>query len=386
MALNLVNIDPRELLTLLKTEYYNQTGEQIQIGSNDFATASVQSYVWSVLLNNLNEATKNRFLESASGEYLDALAFNYGILERPKGYHSTASFHLILNHDGVTIPANSLVISDDAGNKFTNPYTFNASIGHGTDYTVLQAIEAGSRYNNIPIGEIHNIDQGSVYISAAENETMSQGGTDGFPYTEEGDAEYREWLKTEIQSYSGAGTYQAYEARAKNADSRILDTYVLRQNDEGYEKGKVQIFILSDTDYDLESQCLTIVKNACDDPSFRPIGDLVIVEYSGLTDVDISTPIQVTYPSRFSSIADSRNNRILNEYGEMLRSKINRPFTFEELCALFTKKDSDGVYAVDAKPLNLGGNDYPDAIYPEIGARLNIQDISIINHFSNVGE
>lgn len=386
MAIELININPQELLNLLKSAYYDQTGETIQIGSNDFATASVQSYVWSVLLNQLNENTRNRFLESASGEYLDALAFNYGILERPKGYCASARFELTLINNDVVIPANSLIIEDDSGNKFTNQYSFMASTGHGTQFPVLQAIEPGTNYNGIPEGEVHNIVQGSIYISAAENVTMTDGGTDGFPYTEEGDESYREWLKTEIQSYSGAGTYQAYEARAKNADSRVLDTYVLRQNDEGYEKGKVQIFILSDAEYDLDSQCLTIVKNACDDPSFRPIGDLVIVEYSGLTDEDINVPIQVTYPSRFSSIADSRNERIVQEYGDMLRKKINRPFKFEELCALFTKVDSDGVYAVDAKPLNVGGSDYPDAIYPGIGARINLQDIYITNSFSNVGE
>ena len=221
MSLDLINISPSELLNLLKSAYYEQTGETIQIGSDEFATAATQSYVWSVLLNDINNATQNRFIDTATGSFLDAIAANYGIYSRPNGYHSTTMITLTLTADGITIPANAVVIQDSQGNQFTNPYEFYASTGTGSNYALFQAVDAGSKYNGIPVGEITEIVSGGEYITAAVNETMTAGGTDGFPYTTEGDNAYREWLKTEIQSFAGAGTYQAYEARAKSPASLV---------------------------------------------------------------------------------------------------------------------------------------------------------------------
>ena len=381
MALNLINIEPSEILDLLKSAYYEQTGETIQIGSDEFATASTQAYVWSVLLNSINDNTQNRFIDTATGSFLDAIASNYGIAQRPDGYHATARFLINPVADNMTIPANALVISDNAGNKFTNPYTLYVPANYSSLSCVMQSVESGTKYNGIPANEITNIDEGEIYITAAHNLGMTTGGTDGYPYTVEGDDAYREWLKTEIQSFAGAGTYQAYEARAKNADSRVLGVYVLRQDDEGYEKGKVQIYIYTDSEYDIDSQVVTIVQNACSDPSFRPIGDFVVVDYSPLTDVDISKTFQVTYPEKFRGVADQRNERIFNAYHKQLAESINKPFSFEEFCSLLVQKDEFGVYALDAKPLEIDGTDYPDPIYPEIGGRLSIGDISFNNTF-----
>lgn len=377
MALELINIDPRELLTLLKSEYYSQTGETLQIGSNEFAVASTQSYVWSILLNNINNHTLNRFIDYATGEYLDAIAANYGINERPSGYHATAEFEIEALVQ-TTVPKGSIIVEDDAGNQFTNPYDTYIHAVEPTERIILQSVESGERFNGIPEGEIHIITSGSAYISSAFSTTMTSGGTDGF----EDDDVYREWLKTEIQSFAGAGTYQAYEARAKNADSRIIDSYVLRQSDEGYEKGKVKIYILTDRVTDTTSECLYIVKESCSDDAFRPIGDFVEVRYSPETVVNPVTRIQVTYPQQFSAIADQRNARIIGEYRDYLKNKINRPFVFDEICSLFTKKDADGVYALDAKPIGVSTYQYPTPIYPVKGGRINFITIPTINVFA----
>lgn len=374
--LDLLQIDPQELIDLLKGAYYEQTGTTLQIGSDDFASASASAYVWSVLLNRINDATQNRFIATATGTYLDAIAENYGIEARPAGYHARAKFHLTLTVDGIDIPQGGIVVADQSGNQFTNPWAFYASSSGGTDDAVLEAVEPGTAYNGIPANSITAIVEGSAYISAVANLDITSGGTDGFPYTEEGDDAYREWLKTEIQSFAGAGTYQAYEARAKNSDPRILGVYVLRQDDDGYEKGKVQIYIHPDLTLDPDGQCVDIAQHSCEDPSFRPIGDLVVVELSPLTDRDIGKTLQVTYPARFSAIGASRTNAIIESYLNELRNTINAPFVFEELCARMVAKDADGFYALDAKFLSVTTSNFPLPIYPEPGARLNIQSLA----------
>jgi phage-related baseplate assembly protein len=381
MALELLNIDTGELLDLFRKTYYEQTGETLQIGSDEFATAAVYAYVWGVLMNRINVATQNRYIDTASGEYLDALAANYGIKTRPAGYHANARFQIVHAAINTQIPAGAIVVQDSSGNQFTNPYIINLG---GTGFTTVQlyAVEAGVKYNGIPAGSVNEIVKGSQYIGMAINTTSTDGGTDGFPYTEEGDAAFREWLKLEIQSFAGAGTYLAFEARARNASSLVKDAYVLRQSDSGYQAGKVKVYILGD------ANALDAVTNACNDDSFRPIGDLVEVVQSAIETTTIpQLTIQVTYPSRFMLAATSRNERILSEYDAMLRSKINKPFSFEELCAMFTQKDTDGVYALDAKPLDLTQYTQSDLVYPAPGNVLGFGNdtVTLTTVYSNRG-
>ena len=377
MAIDLITVNPRELLDLLKSAYYDQTGETLTIGSSEFAIASTQSYVWSILLNEIDEFTKNRFIDYARGEYLDAIAANYGILERPQGYRATAEFVVTATGLTIQVPANAIVVEDNGGLQFTNPYKVTIRTG---SHIILQAVEAGEQYNGIPEGKITHIVEGSSYISAITNTTMSSGGTNDFS----DDDVYREWLKTEIQSFAGAGTYTAYEARAKNADSRILDSYVLRQTDTGYQKGKVQIYIYADPTTDF-GECLYLAQEACEDESFRPIGDLVEVSYSPVDTRGISATIQVTYPRMFYAVAADRNERIFKEYRDYVQSKINRPFVFDELCSRLKEKDADGVYALDAKTIGIQSSSFPIPVYPAVGRRLYVSSLPIVNYFTERG-
>lgn len=359
-TLDLLKIDSGAILDVFKAAYYDDTGDTIQIGSDEFAAASVYAYCVSVFYNAVNNATQNRYIDTATGGFLDALAANYGINSRPDGYHATAIF-AIETCGFVQIPAGELVVSDDSGNSFTNKYDISTS--SSDPYTiVLYAVEAGTKYNGIPSNSVKNITSGGVYVSSAKNLTITDGGTDGFPYTQEGDDAYRAWLKTEIQSFSGAGTYAAYMARAKNADPRVSDVYVLRQDDDGYEKGKVKIYILADG---IDTNGVsTIVKSSCSDESFRPIGDLVVVQYAPSVSKSIGKTFYVVYPEKFRDIAAARTERVKVEYLEYLKKKIGRPFLFDEFCSWLCKKDEGGVYAIDAR-VDIGSTgDFPLAPAP----------------------
>lgn len=376
---DLIDIKPRELLDLLKSAYYDQTGKTIQIGSNEFAAASAFAYVWSVLLGNINNATLNRFIDSATGAYLDAIAATYGIESRPAGYPATARFTFTYHVHGSTLPAGYIVVQDASGNQFTNKYPLTGTTD-GESH-VLYAVENGSKYNGIPANNINEIVDGGFYVATASNSEITSGGVDSM--VDNNDA-FREWLKIEIQSFAGAGTYKAYEARAKNADPRVTDSYVLRQDDIGYEKGKVKICILSDPDSDPNRDCVDIVENACSDPEFRPIGDLVETYYAAYNANTYTKTFQVTYPKMFESVAASRNARIVAEYNALLAQKINRPFVFEEFCQMLCAKDDDGVYAIDAKPLNLQTNTYPTPLYPVPGHTMTVSGFVFNNEYVGV--
>ena len=330
-------------MNLFRDAYYNAYGETMRIGSVEFQTASIFSYAVAVLINSMNDASKQRWLATATGEYLDAIAETYGLV-RPDGYHATVKVHVVARNpvDTMTIPEGTIVISDQEGRyKFSNAFEFQLS--NSTD-TVFRAVDAGSEYNGIPVGKLNKIVSGTAYTTSCSNTTESSGGTD--PMTD--DEVFRAWLKTEIRTLAGAGTYLAYEARAKNADSRIVDVHVVQQGEEGYEKGKVQIIVLPSFDYDGWDAIRAIVQNACADPSFRPVGDFVQTRIAETQNFDCPYICKVSYPARFEPLANERNNRIKDEYNEYLRQKIGRAFSYSDFCARLCEKDVNGVYALDA--------------------------------------
>lgn len=341
--LDLLKLDVQGIMNLFRDAYYNAYGETMRIGSVEFQTASIFSYAVAVLINSMNDASKQRWLATATGEYLDAIAETYG-LARPDGYHATVTVHVVARNPGdtMTIPEGKIVISDQEGKyKFANAFDFQMS--NSAD-TVFRAVDSGSEYNGIPEGKLDTIVSGTAYITSCRNTTETSGGTD--PMTD--DEVFRQWLKTEIQSLAGAGTYLAYEARAKNADSRIVDVHVVQQGEDGYEKGKVQIIVLPSFDYNDWDAIREVVQNACADPSFRPVGDFVQTRVADTQDFDCPYICKVSYPERFKPLANDRNNRIKDEYNDYLRQKIGRAFSYADFCARLCEKDANGVYALDA--------------------------------------
>lgn len=370
--LDLLKLDVQGIMNLFRDAYYNVHGETMRIGSIEFQTASIFSYAVSVLINSMNDASKQRWLATATGEYLDAIAETYG-LARPDGYHATVEVQVVARNPGdmLTIPEGVIVISDQDGKyKFANAFEFQMS---DSAYTVFRAVDAGSEYNGIPVGKLDTIVSGTAYITSCSNYTETSGGTD--PMTD--DEVFRAWLKNEIRTLAGAGTYLAYEARAKNSDSRVVDVHVVQQGEDWYEKGKVQIIILPQYDAFDWASIRDIVQNACSDPSFRPVGDFVETRIADTQEWGCPYICKVSYPARFEPLANERNNRIKDEYNAYLRQKIGRAFSYADFCAKLCEKDADGVYALDAAFYSEHGKNFfnPMPYKPASDAVLLVRDI-----------
>ena len=370
--LDLLKLDVQGIMNLFRDAYYDAYGETMRIGSIEFQTASIFSYAVSVLINSMNDASKQRWLATATGEYLDAIAETYG-LARPEGYHATVEVQVVARNPGdtLTIPEGKIVISDQDGKyKFANAFAFQMS---DYAYTVFRAVNAGSEYNGIPAGKLDTIVSGTAYVTSCSNYTETSGGTD--PMTD--DEVFRAWLKNEIRTLAGAGTYLAYEARAKNSDSRIVDVHVVQQGEDGYEKGKVQIIILPQYDAFDWASIRDIVQNACSDPSFRPVGDFVETRVADTQDWACPYICKVSYPARFEPLANERNNRIKDEYNAYLRQKIGRAFSYADFCTRLCEKDADGVYALDAAFYSADEKNFfnPMPYKPASDAVLYVQDM-----------
>jgi phage-related baseplate assembly protein len=365
---------PKDILARFVDTYYQQTGETIRIGSEEYAFASAAAYVLSVYLNACDDMAKNRYIATARGEWLDALAATYGITERPQGTRASAYF--ALNSAGpfpMQMPAGSIRVQSADGAIFCNLY--DLAISASPYYATLYAEEAGTARNGIAPGAWEIVSGGSA-ITSATTSYATAGGTDAM---DDDDEAFRAWLENEIQSFAGAGTAKAYEARAKGADPRILDSYVLRQSDAGYIPGKVQIFIaIDDSEVEDAAPVIDAAYMACNADDFRPIGDLVTVDLAELQDKDLSIIMRISYEARFMGIAEERSERILDAYLAELRRKIGAPFCYGELASRLRAVDADGVYASDAVPQGIDPYDAAP-IYPDPGCVINVQGLALYN-------
>lgn len=375
--LSFINLSTNDILDIFRSAYFDQYGDTLRIGSEEFAAASIFSYAMSVLFAAMNDAAKQRFLATATGEYLDAIAATYGITERPKGYKATCLVDMTTLPDYPAYAEGTLRISDDSGKVFENARAFSGRSHYSIPF---RAVDVGSEYNGIPQNKIVNFVSDHIGIVEVHNVTMTGGGTDAIT----DDDEFRVWLKNEIDSFAGAGTAMAYHGKAMNVDSRILDVQVIEQGMNGYEKGKVKLFVLTDDTVSVPSEVVQLVYDAVSDRAFRPVGDFIECEQAVSEELDVPGLFYVLYPQKFESVAQSRTKRISDEYEAYVRSKIGRPFVYAELVSRLLAKDENGVYATECVVMGLE-DDEAKPIYPEeVGGVLSDIRITVELHFDNL--
>ena len=374
--LSFINLSTNDILDIFRSAYFDQYGDTLRIGSEEFAAASIFSYAMSVLFAAMNDSAKQRFLETATGEYLDAIAATYGITERPKGYKATCLVDMVVLPDCPEYAEGALRISDDSGKIFESAREFNGRSHYSIPF---RAVAVGSEYNGIPQNKIVNFVSDHTGIVEVRNITMTGGGTDAIT----DDDEFRVWLKNEINSFAGAGTAMAYRGKAMNVDSRIIDVQVIEQHMNGYEKGKVKLFVLTDDTVSIPSEVVQLVYDAVSDRSFRPVGDFIECSQAVPEKLNVPGTFYVLYPQKFEPVAQSRTKRISDEYEAYVRSKIGRPFVYAELISRLLAKDENGVYATECVVMGLE-NDEAKPIYPEaVGGVISDVRITVELHFDN---
>lgn len=341
MTEKLLTYSTSDILDLFRSAYYDRYGEPMIIGSDNYAASAAFSYVLGVLTNSINTAGEQRFLESATGVWLDAIAALRG-LSRPAAQPASALFHLTKGITGTLAPGDLVVSNDAATLNFTNRETLY--IKQDCD-VILYCTNTGTSGNGAPVGSISSVY--SDEVTAARNLTITGGGTDGFPYTPEGDAAFREYIQKRKAEYMVGGSAPAYKSKAFTVDSRSLDVFVVQDGDPGYEKGKVKIYIL--WDYRTLNNTLRDLLNAevlavCSANDFRAIGDLVEV-YSA-TGTNYIPGIKLVYPLKFKDVCVAHYLRTTTAYKEWLAGAFGRPYSESELAKRFITPDADGVYAL----------------------------------------
>lgn len=184
------------------------------------------------VFNQVNDACKQKMLQYASGEVLDALGARYEcyrIAARPA--------QTVLRFSVKTPVAGNILI--EKGTRATPDYavyfktTETAVLQAGKLYVDIPAesVGNGEKYNEYLVGTVNQLVDLVPYIDLVENISVTHGGDDGEPYPEiddgVGDDHYRERIRLAPTALSVAGPRDAYEYHAKSADASIVDVAVL---------------------------------------------------------------------------------------------------------------------------------------------------------------
>lgn len=282
--LKLIETDSETLYYSIIQAMEIMTGEPLYPGDERriFAEALVQLIV--SITNQCNTACKNKMLQYAQGEALDALGYRMGV-ERLAAMPATATFEFTLSGEqslDVTIPAGTLITTDgDIYFATDSDLTIAAGSLKGTvTGTCTTPGEEGNGYAPGAIGQLVNyIDN----VSTAMNTTASEGGKD-----EEDDEEYRERIHLSNSTFSTAGPAKAYQYFAQSADASIIDVVV-----NSPSACVVDIYVL--TESGIPSQdILDAVEAECSADDVRPLTDQVSVHAPTAVSYDIEIKYYTT--------------------------------------------------------------------------------------------
>ena len=235
--LSFLETDSNEIYKKIITSLEAEVNEPLYPGDERrvFGDALVALFV--SVFNEVNNACKQKMLQYASGEVLDALGARYNCTRLPATKAET-----VLRFSMKERIQNNVLIA--AGTKVTpnNEVYFETSeaavLQAGTLYVDVPATacETGTSYNGYSIGTINQLVDLVPYIDEVINIDVTHDGDDGEPYPGEddgtGDEHYRERIQLAPTSLSAAGPEDSYRYYAKSADSSIADVAVISDVEE----------------------------------------------------------------------------------------------------------------------------------------------------------
>lgn len=183
--------------------------------------------VLTALYSEFNDAMKQRTLRYARGTVLDAIGERYGV-ERLAPANASAVFRFTASAsqlENIIIPAGTRITADGSV-YFAIHETSVLPAGEAYVDLVGVCISGGSAYNGYTEGSISTLVDLIPYIASAVNITVTTGGDDGEPYSEDGDNKYRERIRLSPASLSTAGPESAYRYFALSADPDIVDVAI----------------------------------------------------------------------------------------------------------------------------------------------------------------
>ena len=174
-----------------------------------------------------NDKAKQRTLRFARGNVLDAIGDRYNVI-RLEPTSASAVFRFSVSEvqdENIIIPAGTRITTDGSV-YFATQETTVLPARNQTVNVLAVCTTGGAAYNGFSVGTVSTLVDLIPYIESAENITVSSGGDDGEPYSEDGDEKYRERIRLSPATQSTAGPESAYRYFVLSADPNIIDVAI----------------------------------------------------------------------------------------------------------------------------------------------------------------
>lgn len=289
ISFDFVETDTARLYNAIIAALMENVGEPLYPGDERRIFGDALAAVMIALYSEFNDKMKQRTLQYARGQVLDALGARYGV-DRADPAHASATFRFTVQaaqSGNIIIPAGTRMTTDGSIYFATDAV---AVLNAGALYVDVLGTceEGGSGYNGYAIGTIATLVDLIPYISGVSNTTVTSGGDDGEPYTEEGDDRLRERIRLAPSTLSVAGPESAYRYYALTADPDIIDVAIDCPEDE---PNTVNIYPLMSGGGIPDSETLEKVEAACSPGDVRPMTDTV----SAIAPTAINYTINIKY-------------------------------------------------------------------------------------------
>lgn len=360
---NFVETDSAKLYTAIIGSLMDEVNEPLYPGDERRIFGDALVAVFVALYNEFNDKMKQRTLQYARGEVLDALGARYDI-ERAEPAHATATFRFSVESaqdTNIIINARTKITTDGSVYFATDQV---AVLQAGSTYIDVPGTctEGGAQYNGFAIGTIATLVDLIPYITSVSNTTVSIGGDDGEPYTEEGDDKFRERIRLAPAAQSTAGPESAYRYFALSADPEIIDVAI-----DNPESNTINIYPLMRGGAIPDEETLTKVEETCSADDVRPMSDKV----TAIAPTQVSYDIELKYYCTQDNEADTikaveGEGGAIDQYIGWQTTALNRDINPDQLKKLILCPDWDstliGADRVDiTKPVfkEIGKNEVP---------------------------
>lgn len=331
--LDFMDISAADIVERLVTDTEAQLGEPLYPGDERRLLLEALAPVIVGIINDANDACKQRLLRYARNEVIDALGERMQVdrLEATAA-KTVLRFSLAEARDRSTfIPQGTRATSDGTCHFAT---TSAATIPAGATYVDVSAecTIGGAAYNGYSVGAIATITDLIPYVAGVTNTIATHGGDDGEPQDGggEGDERYRERVRLAPAKLSTAGPEASYVYHAMSASPLITDVKPLNDHDAG----TVDLIIMTE-DGDPSEDVINAVLAACNSSSVRPLNDKLTVSGPERVSYDVNIKYYVTADTEQAAVAAIEGEGgALDQYNAWQQLKIGRDINPDKLRGL----------------------------------------------------
>lgn len=328
-----MNISAADIVERLVTGVEDQLGEPLYPGDERRLFLEALAPVIVQIINETNDACRQRLLRYARNEVIDALGERMQVDRlAPTAAKTTLRFSLAEARDRSTFIPQGTRATPDGTCHFAT--TAAATIPAGQTYVDISAecTEGGAAYNGYGVGAIATITDLIPYVAGVTNLDETHGGDDGEPQDSggEGDERYRERVRLAPAKLSTAGPQASYIYHAMSASPLITDVNAI--ND--HEAGTVELIIMT-ADGDPSGDVIKAVEAACNSESVRPLNDKLIVSGPERVSYDVEIKYYTTADTEQAAVAAIEGTGgALDQFNEWQQLKIGRDINPDKLRAL----------------------------------------------------